>query len=146
MGCARKAQCTLGTTRVRRAASGSARDDAGSDLRTACSRSRRAFLRPVSKAAQRQRAVLERGESGAGHVPLPSSSSSHADPYKESASSLHADPYKESASSSHADEDDGDRRGGGEEEQMELEEEEELVEVVVVEEEVVVVVVMGTQQ
>ena len=129
MGCARKAQCTLGTTRVRRAASGSARDDAGSDLRTACSRSRRAFLRPVSKAAQRQRAVLERGESGAGHVPLPSSSSSHAD------------PYKESASSSHADEDDGDRRGGGEEEQMELEEEEELVEVVVV-----VVVVVGTQQ
>ena len=129
MGCARKAQCTLGTTRVRRAASGSARDDAGSDLRTACSRSMRAFLRPVSKAAQRQRAVLERGGSGAGQVPLPSSSSSHAD------------PYKESASSSHADEDDGDRRGGGEEEQMELEEEEELVEVVEV-----VVVVVGTQQ
>jgi hypothetical protein len=129
MGCARKAQCTVGTTRVRGAASGSARDDAGSDLRSACSRSRRAFLRPVSKAAQRQRAVLERGESGAGHVPLPSSSSSHAD------------PYKESASSSHADEDDGDRRGGGEEEQMELEEEEELVEVVEV-----VVVVVGTQQ
>ena len=117
------------------------RDDAGSDLRTTRSRSRRAFLRPVSKAAQRQRAVLERGGSGAGQVPLPSSSSSHADPYKESASSSHADPYKESASSSHADEDDGDRRGGGEEEQMELEEEEELVEVVEV-----VVVVVGTQQ
>ena len=124
MGCARKAQCTLGMTRVRRAASGSI-------VRTARSRSMRAFLRPVSKEAQRQRAVFERDGSGAEDVLLPSSASSHADPNKES---------DETASSSHADEDDGDRRGGGEEELMELEEEEEeLVEVVVV-------VVVGTQQ